>query len=122
MPSVQEHIKKARYNEGIAKNLIIHDGKYLDWAVITLFYSAHHYVDAYLAHFFATHHTTHFERRQFIANTTGLSWKREYYYLYNQGSNARYSVYTIDYNKLSTDVIPKFEYIKNTVLSSVPRP
>lgn len=43
------HINKAQHNNNFLNTFIMERTKYLDWAVVGIFYTALHYVDAYLA-------------------------------------------------------------------------
>ena len=47
MPGVQEHLVQAGHNETFFGRIDV--GSFSDWAVTVLFYSALHYIDAYLA-------------------------------------------------------------------------
>ena len=49
MPDFQQHLLRAKQNEVLARELPKVDGFYVDWAITVLFYSALHYIDAYLA-------------------------------------------------------------------------
>jgi len=48
MPSVQFHIKKARRNESFYQSNSIETSGFNDWAIVILFYTIMHYVDAVL--------------------------------------------------------------------------
>lgn len=47
MPGVQVHLDQAGHNETFFSRIDV--GSFSDWAVTVLFYSALHYIDAYLA-------------------------------------------------------------------------
>jgi len=49
MPAKDEHLAKARGNESFALSLPLNSNSGVDWALVALFYSAMHYVEAYLA-------------------------------------------------------------------------
>ncbi len=49
VPSRNEHITRADQNEQFARSLDLTDGFKVDWAITLLFYSALHYVEAYLS-------------------------------------------------------------------------
>jgi len=118
MPTIQEHIDKAEHNELMARSLIHSDAvDYFDWVVISLFYSALHYVDAYLIRYHAEPRS-HEERREFIRSTRP-GWDIEYRNLKDEGYNARYFVYSIDSERLNCEILPNFETIKNTILTSI---
>jgi hypothetical protein len=48
-PTAHEYIEQAAHNAALAAHLRSEKPDYLDWAVTCLFYSALHYVNAYLA-------------------------------------------------------------------------
>lgn len=48
MPSEQEHLNQARHNETFIQRLL-QGTRYMDWAVTGLFYTALHYIEAFLA-------------------------------------------------------------------------
>ena len=49
MPDLASHLLQAQKNERFYQQLNLDNTEFHDWAVIGLFYSALHYVDAYLA-------------------------------------------------------------------------
>ncbi len=46
MPDKEQHLNRAKHNWNFYKTIT--DSEYLDWSVNALFYTALHYVDAYL--------------------------------------------------------------------------
>jgi len=44
MPTLQQHVTQARRNEELSRSI---ESSYPDWAVMTLFYAALHYVKAF---------------------------------------------------------------------------
>lgn len=49
MPTRQQHLNQASDNQDFYASINLSAGRFLDWAITGLFYSAPHYVDAYLA-------------------------------------------------------------------------
>ena len=96
MPSEADHLAKAERNERFSDTIASAAAsaeQFQEWEVVALFYSALHYVDAYLDHIVGTHPASHRERRYAIANSPEL-WRvrRLYSTLYNYSLDARYSI------------------------------
>ena len=49
MAEKQVHIKQAKHNENLCRELVVHPMDYKDWALTTVFYVAIHYAEAALA-------------------------------------------------------------------------
>ena len=106
MPTVKEHIRKAEYNEKFFDDI---RDNYPDWAITGLFYSALHYVDAYLKskQISVEDHKT---RSWFINTTKQLkSIYSEYRAMYDYSVNARYKMWIV--NEESLDDIYKTFYL-----------
>lgn len=100
MPGKAEHLARAEANARFS-GIHASNGPFLDWAVTALFYSALHYVDAYLATLGPTgvHPRTHGIRTALVAKDTVLSSVRvEYEHL---KSRAKMPV-TTSHRSLST--------------------
>ena len=65
MPQPAEHIAQAEKNERLYENLI--GTEFNDWAIVSLFYAALHYADAYFAQRVGVSPSNHSAR-----NTVGL--------------------------------------------------
>lgn len=96
MPSEADHLAKAERNERFSDTIASAAAsaeQFQEWEIVALFYSALHYVDAYLDHSVGTHPASHRERRYAIANSPEL-WRirRLYSTLYNYSLDARYSI------------------------------
>lgn len=90
MPSENAHLGQAEHN------LALYDGldrkKYSDWASTVLFYSALHYVDAYLARNLGVHPNGHADRDKYINTVVALKAARnDYRELKDYCHNARYA-------------------------------
>ena len=76
-------------------SLQVANGQFLDWAVTALFFSALHYVDAYLATLgsVGVHPRTHAIRTSLVAKDAVLSSVRvEYEHLKTRSQDARYDL------------------------------
>lgn len=49
MPRTEQHLQKAQHNEDFVASLGADPGRFTDWAITGLFYSALHYVEACFA-------------------------------------------------------------------------
>ncbi len=90
MPTKQQHISKSHIAEAAQLVLQADSNKHLDWVVITAFYCALHWVDA----FFATinyHPRNHIKRGNAIDRCAILDPIRQNYKrLYDASNKARY--------------------------------
>lgn len=90
MPSDQVHLFKLRITEDAHNALQPNSNKHPDWVVITAFYQALHWVDAFLAKT-QRHPTNHVERNNEVKNDVDLkAIKRNYRRLYRASRFARY--------------------------------
>lgn len=88
MPSKDAHLKQARHNFSLFQSF--DKTKYPDWAVTILFYTALHYVDAFLAGS-AIDPGSHVARDKYIRMVTQLRPLYSHYcFLKNLSHNARY--------------------------------
>lgn len=96
MPRKPEHISKAEGNERFARSLDNKDPASVDWAIVALFYTALHYIEAYFAQV-GTHHRDHQTRDDSIYKDPKTKpIYRTYSKLKSYGHNARYYVYAFD--------------------------
>ena len=88
MPALNDHLRQAEHNRDFANSLDA--SKYSDWIAIALFYSALHYLDAFLAT--KGHHPGgHPVRDGFVAMVVELKpIYNEYRTLKNSAHTARY--------------------------------
>lgn len=88
--SIKEHIEKAEYNNRVLHSYFL---KYLKmcpgWICIIAFYSALHYVDAYLLRKHSKHNENHEERNTDVSILLS-EIDDEYLRLYNYGKTSRY--------------------------------
>ena len=96
MPSESGHLRQAERNESLYADLCSLDsapGEYTEWEVVALFYSALHYVDAYLANRLAHHPTGHQQRNRLVRITRELmEIERLYTRLYRESTLTRYEL------------------------------
>jgi hypothetical protein len=86
------HLQWAKNNEELAESFNLDDSFEVDWAIVILFYSAVHYVDAYLSSR-TRRQPDHAGREQEIQSDVLLStmW-REYRELKRMSRDARYEL------------------------------
>ena len=87
MPTVQQHITWAERNERFAESISILPVRYPDWEITSLFYSALHYVDAYLP---TRSQSPKSHKRRLDAIAAVSSLKEDYSSLYERSIDARY--------------------------------
>ena len=92
LPSKEEHIAKAEGNSALALSMTLENQPKIDWALVILFYSAMHYVEAYLATL-GQHLRSHTTRDNFVGRDARLrKIFSEYQDLKYYGYNARYEM------------------------------
>ncbi len=92
MPPKAEHRTRAEHDEFLVQNI---DNPFFDWKVTGTFYSALHYVDAYLATH-NIHPATHSVRLGYVRTDPKLKpVSRDYRDLLNESRTARYEAATI---------------------------
>lgn len=93
MPSRDEHVKKAEGNEAFAASIEPTSQARIDWKLVVLFYTAMHYVEAYMAKSMGRHLRSHTTRDSVISKEANLKKVRVFYaHLKYYGYNARYEV------------------------------
>ena len=91
MPTKDEHVHKAEGNETFASSIEPTNQTRIDWKLVILFYTAVHYVEAYLAKTMGTHLRSHTTRDNYITREANLKKIRvSYMHLKYFGYNARY--------------------------------
>ena len=92
MPSKQQHLDKAIHNEAFYDDFDLDSSLYCDWAVIALFHSLLHYIDAVLAAGQTPiHPRTHSKRDNCVGRITDLQpIFKEYMKLKDRSRDARY--------------------------------
>ncbi len=93
MPTRDEHVTKAEGNQTFAESIDTTNQTRIDWKLVVLFYTAVHYVEAYLAKALNQHLRSHTTRDSYISRETNLRKIRDpYAHLKFFGYNARYEV------------------------------
>ncbi len=99
MPALDEHLAKAERNEAAFTFLATQDPTFLDWQIVCLFYSALHYVDAYL-HVVqavgAIHRPSHRVRGDLASRHLGAALAEDYDFLQDRSEDARYDAIGFD--------------------------
>ena len=125
MPTEDEHFDQAEKNERLAQ-LLSTPGftgeTFHDWEVTTLFYSALHYIDAFLASkgIRAGGHPT---RNDYVAKLEELRpIASKYINLHHRSDNARYQLFQFPGHEVTKLEKESFEPVKNLVCSLLGRP
>lgn len=122
MPSKLDHISKAQHNEQFAGKVEQTLSSYRDWALTAYFYSALHYVEAYLATKTPPVHSPDHRARddEFVRDPVLSQIFAEYSDLKNDSTNARYQVYSVSPIDITKYAIPNHTRIKSYILSQLP--
>jgi hypothetical protein len=94
VPTKQWHLQKKETNFQASKQLELATGKFLDWEITTLFYSALQYVDAYFADFVNPEHPARHSRRRKLVSRFLQPVAVEYRMLNELSEGARYETFT----------------------------
>jgi hypothetical protein len=94
VPTKQWHLQKKQSNLEASKQLQLATGKFLDWEITTLFYSALQYVDAYFAEIVNPVHPTRHSRRRKLVSKFLQPIAVEYRLLNELSEGARYEAFT----------------------------
>lgn len=90
MGTKNSHLNKARHNHAFIAAFNLKETEFLDWAVVAIFYSALHWIDAYLAaKGFAEYKGSHTKRKDLIDRHLS-SMADDYDLLFTNGHRARY--------------------------------
>lgn len=116
MPSVVEHLETAKRNYGISKFLLDNKNDYAEWIVISLFYSAVHFLEAFLASLPVPYHPdSQSERNNSVARYFSKDCYKKYALLKDKSIEARYycKLFKIEY--IHSSVVPAFEFFKKII-------
>lgn len=120
---MDEHLKKAKHNEAFFISFDIDKTLYLDWVVNGIFYSALHYIEAYLATQ-DKHSDSHFSRNIFIEEDTRLGrrfYRDMYRSLHDDSNDARYNMRDFTPDEIKRHIIPQYEDIKQYLQQYIPQ-
>ncbi len=105
---------QADRNERLANIIAALPERFTEWEVTLLFYSALHYVDAFLATQ-GISPKRHRDRNNLVASMTNLG--REYQNLFQQSMNSRYHLYHFTSQDVGEIKAEDFDRVKEEVLS-----
>lgn len=111
------HLNKASHNEKFFNSLDIDKTEFGDWVVTGIFYTAHHYYDAYFA-MTNKHSTSHDILDDWICNDNRITNTYESYRELKQYRwEASYRSKNFPSREIKNVILPKFEEIKKQILS-----
>ena len=115
MPSEAQHLRKADGNQRFAESLNLAQDPNAEWAIVALFYSAVHRVEAVLARDFNLHSTNHEQRKKTMARigTMRICFP-EYSHLETLSRNCRYEAKLFKFNDYEK-ARPIFDKFKSTL-------
>ncbi len=115
MPAKDVHLLKAEGNEAFALSLPLDSQPRIDWALVALFCSAMHYVEAYFA-IRNTHVRSHTARDNAIGRDPNLKEIfAEYQDLKFYGYNARYGPPQFTAEDVTAGALPQFNLVKTHI-------
>ena len=114
MPTSQEHLAQARRNEEFLVTIRALPVRYAEWETVALFYSALHYVDAFLATL-GEHPRNHRIRIARVNSATAL--QHEYQDLFDASMEARYEALTPTTARADHLMVGPFLRVKEEMLS-----
>ena len=113
MPSHVWHDSKKLHDYSVFKHIEQKTNVFIDWQIISLFYSALHYVDSTLYKLFSYHPKNHNDRKNYIKSSM-RPIENKYRLLYHLGWDARYSDVTLNQRDLEK-AITYYDKIKETL-------
>ena len=119
MPTSSQHIDKAKSDERCAIQISQLSSPFYDWIVNAYFYAALHYIDASLAQLHL-HPQTHSARNRTFSSVSAIRhlWK-DYRFLEDKSRDARYTEQTFTAQNIDNAIMPRFNAIKNKILTDV---
>ena len=119
MPDTRVHLDQARHNEAFFSEMSL--DLYGDWAVTVLFYSALHYIDAYLAKMGHIDPGSHDVRDGLVSRfpeTRAVA--RQYFRLKNFSSSARYYGAHFTRSEANSLRLGEFDAVKARMMAQLP--
>jgi len=114
MPTINQHKNKALMNEQLGEKLILEDRKFSQWAIVAYFYSALHWVDAYIAKELNLHPQDHHTRTSCINRISELrTLYAAYRHLQSDSRTVRYDAKSFPSKEISAIKNNYFIKIKN---------
>jgi len=112
----KRHVTKATHNEDFWSFINDNHEKYLDWAVVSIFYSAMHFIDAFFGKK-GKHLKTHdMADREIAQDKQLLDIYADYRSLKDYRWKASYWLTKFKKSDIDKDVIPHFNRIKSSIL------
>lgn len=113
MSTVAEHIERAKRNQRFAEYFDLDKTEFRDWVVTGYFYSALHWVDAYLVRENKKTDDGHsFRNTQINTDKVLTPISRPYRKLYSYSRNVRYDLIDFSPQQIRQDVTPKLNQIR----------
>ena len=113
----KEHLSKAEHNEEFFRSFDVDTTNYKDWIVISIFYAAIHYYEAYFA-LEGKHSGSHHRAEDWISSDEKISdTYDDYRELKHQRLYANYAKKFFTSDEIKNSIIPKFNKIKSKILS-----
>lgn len=120
---LKDHLEKAESNQRFLNSFDLYRTGFLDWAIVAIFYTALHYVDAYLASKGHVEIAGGHQERNSLVREQLSSIESQYMTLYWASRNARYIP---DFRPTSGKVIKYKRYflleIKSYIMSLLKNP
>lgn len=117
MPSQSAHLIQASHNKNLLEDFDLLHTEFIDWVVTVLFYSAVHYVEAFLAEI-SIHCTNHPYRERQVSNLLPDIYD-SYNDLKNDSIESRYYMRQFSVDEISNEIAPNLEIVKNHILSRI---
>lgn len=115
MPTTEQHVRKADANSAFADELDLATDARIDWALISKFYAAMHYIEAYFAKN-NIHLNSHQTRDSYVGRDGNLrAIFREYSDLKFYGFNARYAMNQFKKDDVVNKSRPAYEKLRKHV-------
>lgn len=114
MSQLAEHIAQAEKNERLYENLI--GTEFNDWAVVSLFYAALHYVDAYFVQRIGVSPSNHSARNYLVDSSLDLTEIRQAYSdLYRLSRDVRYEIFPVSTDAAIRVKVWQFDTIRTHI-------
>ena len=119
MPNKNNHLLNAKDNEEFS-DFLISEGRFIEWAATGFFYSAIHYIEAYMATQ-GIHSGSHRVRDSSVQSDPKLSAiYDDYNELKNDSIQSRYHGHKFPLEEINQDIRPSIEKVRACVLSAIP--
>ena len=100
MPSHGWHERKKQHDFDVCQFLGTVPNRFLDWEVITLFYSALHFLDSFFARAYAIDPIDHMDRKNLVKTYLRIV-ERNYRLLYHLSRDARYNEVSVGQREIT---------------------